>query len=318
VTILVTGATGFVMASVVRELAARGHAVVGADRVPPDAAVRAFVPATVRFAPLDVTDAAAVRALVDDVRPERAVLGAAITAIPLGVERARFRATVDVNVGGTLTVLEALHAAGGGRALVVSSGSVYGPRPDLAPITEDDPARPAGVYGLTKWAGEALAARFAEVHDVDLVVARLASPFGPLERDTGSRPLLSPIRDWAHAAARGAPVRVLGPLDFARDVISVEDVGAALATLLLAPRPSHRAYHVGWGRLTPAREVVAALERLVPGLEVEVDEAAVSPWQAGVRGPLVTTRLREDLGWTPRHDLERGLAAYLDWIRRTP
>ena len=106
--ILVTGATGFVMANVIRHLAERGHDVVGVDLKPPDHSWRRFVehlPGRVSFRQVDVTDRTAAAVLLQDIRPARAVHGAAITSIPIDVERARFVETSDVNVTGTLNVL---------------------------------------------------------------------------------------------------------------------------------------------------------------------------------------------------------------------
>lgn len=315
--ILVTGATGFVMANLVRHLASEGQDVVAADLVAPDEPMKRFLTGlrgAVTFEPLDVTDRAAVRAFIDRIRPERTVHGAAITSVPPEAERGRFLATVDVNVTGTLNVLDALRETRG-RIVVVSSGSVYGPRPDGQPIVEDDDKRPQNVYPITKWAADALARRFAEVHGLDLAVVRLASPFGPFERDTGSRPLLSPIERWATAALRGQPIRVGGPRDFARDAVYAPDVVAGIAAVLLADRLRHDAYNVGWGRNTTSEETASALARVVRGARVEFDAAEPFPWGYSARGPLSIDRLRGDLGWTPRHDLESGLRAYVDWLR---
>ena len=316
--ILVTGATGFVMSALVRELAGRGHAVAAADLKPPDEALRRYLtdqPGAVSFHQVDVRDADAVAALVRETRPERTVHGAAITAIPAEAERARFTETVAVNAMGTLHALDALRAAGPGRIVVISSGAVYGPRPDLAPITEDDPKAPEGVYATTKWMADTLARRYAAVHGLDLAVVRLASPFGPFERDTGSRPLLSPPWHWTRAALRAEPIVVPGP-PVPRDMIHVDDIAGGIAAVLLADRLPHDAYHVGWGRTTTPREALDALGALVPGLRVEYRPAEPLGWPVTVRGPLVVDRLRTDLGWRPRHDLASGLAAYLDWLRR--
>ncbi len=322
--ILVTGATGFVMASVVRHLAERGHDVVAADLKAPDALLRRFVeglPGRVSFRQVDVTDRTAVLALVREIRPARVVHGAAITAIPPDVEHARFAETAEVNIAGTLHVLAALADAGTGRIVAVSSGSVYGRRENLAPISEEDGKDPQALYPMTKWAGDMLARRFAEVHGVSLAVARLASPFGPLERDTGSRPLLSPMAYWATSAVSGERIVVTSDAMYRRDVVYVADVAAGIAALLLAERLPHDAYNVGWGQGTSAQEAVAALVRVLPGIEVEWRPDQPSPWLGPgnvARGPLRCDRLREDLGWQPRYDLDSGLAEYIEWLRRHP
>jgi nucleoside-diphosphate-sugar epimerase len=319
--ILVTGATGFVMANLIRHLADRGYDVVGADLRPPDDSLRRFVdglPGRVSFRKLDVTDREAVAALVQDVGPGRAVHGAAITSIPIDVERTRFLETTDVNISGTLNVLAALADARTARVVVISSGSVYGPREHLAPIREDDVKDPQAAYPMSKLAGDMLARRFADLHDLDLAVARLAGPFGPFERDTGSRPLLSPMVEWATAAVNGEPVVVSGDATVPRDSVYVGDVAGGIATILFADRLAHDAYNVGWGHGTSAEQAVAALGRIVPKLRVEWCHERPSPWSGpgAVAGPLCCDRLRQDLGWEPRYDLDSGVAEYIEWLRR--
>ena len=316
--IVVTGATGFVMANLVRHLASEGHRVTALDRVPPDALLRRFVdglPGAVDFQSLDVLDPAAVRRVLSAARPDRVVHGAAITSVPPDAERARFVDTVQVNVVGTLHVLDALREVGTGRIVVVSSGAVYGSRPHLSPIAEADAKEPVGVYPWSKWAGESFARRFGEIHRLDLAAVRLASPFGPLERDTGSRPLLSPVAYWALSALRGQPIEVPGPKNFMRDAVYAPDVASGIATVLLADRLPHDIYNVGWGRGTTSEQAIAALTKLIPGVKIEWRSDAPSPWGATVRGPLDIARLSA-LGWTARYDLDSGLAAYLDWIRK--
>jgi nucleoside-diphosphate-sugar epimerase len=316
--ILVTGATGFVMSALTRHLAERGHHVVAADLKPPSEALRAHLSGLdgpVEFREVDVTDRTATTALIDVAAADRVVHGAAITAIPPETERARFIETTDVNVLGTLHTLDAVRRAGARRTVVVSSGSVYGVRADLAPVSEDDAERPQGVYPITKWAAEALARRYAEVNGLDLAVVRLASPFGPFERDTGSRPLLSAIHDWSAAALRGEPLRIGGPPTALRDPIYTDDVASGIATVLLADRLPHDVYNVGWGTGATTNDTLAALTRLVPGVKIERVPEEPSHWPSLARGVLSSDRLRRDLSWTPKHDLNSGMAAYLTWLR---
>lgn len=316
-TILITGATGFVMSGLVRHLAERGHAVVAADLHAPDPALRAHLgelPGQVTFRQVDVTDQASVRALIDDVRPERIVHGAAITAIPPDAERGRFVETTQVNVLGTLHALDAVREFGMRRTVVVSSGSVYGTRADREPVTEEAVPQPQGVYPITKWAAEALARRYAAVNALDLAVVRLASPFGAFERDTGSRPLLSAINDWTRAALRGETLRIGGPATALRDPIYLDDVASGIAAVLLAERLLHDVYNVGWGTGATTEDTLAAIARAVPAVEIERVPHEPSRWPALTRGVLSADRLRRDLGWTPRYDLDSGVAAYVGWL----
>ncbi len=316
-TILITGATGFVMSGLARHLAERGHAVVASDLHAPDAELRAHLAGLagqVTFREVDVTDQAAVRALIGELRPERVVHGAAITAIPPEAERGRFVETTQVNVLGTLHVLNALREFGAQRAVIVSSGSVYGVRADREPVTEDAVPQPQGVYPITKWAAEALARRYATVNGLDLAVVRLASPFGAFERDTGSRPLLSAINDWTRATLRGETLRVGGPATALRDPIYLDDVASGIAAVLLAERLRHDVYNVGWGQGATTEDTLAAIARAVPGVKIERVPAEPSRWPALNRGVLSADRLRRDLGWTPRYDLDSGVAAYVGWL----
>jgi nucleoside-diphosphate-sugar epimerase len=317
-TILITGATGFVMSGLARHLAERGHAVVAADLHPPDAALRAHLgglAGEVTFREIDVLDPRAVRALVAEARADRIVHGAAITAIPAEAERGRFVETTQVNVLGTLHLLDAVRELGARRTVVVSSGSIYGVRGDRTPVTEDDAAQPQGVYPITKWAAEALARRHAEVNGLALAVVRLASPFGAFERDTGSRPLLSAINDWTRAALRGEPLRIGGPPTALRDPIYIDDVASGIAAVLLADRLPHDVYNVGWGRGATTEDTLAVLMHLVPGVKIERVPHEPSHWPSLARGVLSAARLRHDLAWTPTYDLESGLAAYIAWLR---
>jgi nucleoside-diphosphate-sugar epimerase len=318
-TTLVFGATGFVAANIVRHLAATGEHVVMADIHPPDALLEAFLGdacGSTEFLRLDVRNEKATHEAVGRVKPGRAVLAAAITPTPPDVERARFRDAVEINIAGTIRALEVLRDAGVGRVVLTSSGSVYGKRKDMAPIAEDDAPGPLlAVYPMSKAFSEMLALRFAAINDMDLVVARLCSPFGPMERDTGSRPLLSLVSHLTRAAIRGEALKLPPPRGVPHDVAHVADVASAVAALLLADRLDHTVYNVGWGRGHTAEEIAGALDGILGGVRyawLETDPDANPGAQP--RGPLVCERLEADTGWRPGYDLGAGIKAYVDWL----
>src|SRR5512144_2612447 len=146
--VLVTGVAGFVGPVVARTFTAAGHTVHGLARRTETSDRLAGVPVTLHAG--DVTDAAAVAAVVGSVAPD-AIVHLAAWSSPRDAERDPWSAYA-VNVGGTLAVLAAVRAhAPRARVVVVSSCLVYGvPQHPGLPITEDAPVQPRGIYGASK------------------------------------------------------------------------------------------------------------------------------------------------------------------------
>src|SRR5262249_60226815 len=121
------------------------------------------------------------------------------------------------------------------------------------------------------------------------------------------------------SALEGERVVALRDKAFRRDIVYIAAIAGGIARMLLADRLAHDTYNVGWGHDTSAEETIAALTRIVPDAEVEWAPDRPSPWIGPgnvPRGPLRCDRLRQDVGWQPRYDLDSGLAAYIDWLRR--
>jgi UDP-glucose 4-epimerase len=227
-------------------------------------------------------------------------------------ERERPRAYVDVNVGGTATVLEwARTLPELRRFLYVSTGGVYGEQTVAssdAPQSEDGPLAPPELYPITKYASELIVRRYAELFGFDHRMVRLSGVFGPLERPTVSRTLMSPVCALVEAAVAGRPLRVSArALDSVGDHISAEDVADGLTRLALADVPAYRTYNLAHGERTTFRELVACAAEA--GLDVQVDvvddpaDAEIDQDPANRRArwnAYEIERARRDLGWEPR------------------
>lgn len=327
-TILVTGASGFVGLALAEHLLARGDRVIGFDlAAPPTAALRAFAALPGRFDAIagDVRDAAALGRALRDRAVDHVVLLAAITA-DAARERAAPWSIFEVNVGGVLAALEAAARAGVGRVVLGSSGSVYGAAGyATTPLDEvDTPLRPEGLYGISKQAAEAAAARLAALHGIDLRIGRLGTCFGPWEAATGVRDTLSAPWQVLHHARHGRAVRL--PRDSRRDWLYVRDAAAALAALLDAPSPSAPVHHLAAGFEWPLSawcERVAAWHpgfawRIASADDDGADGAALVDCHAPRdRAPMSIDRLRADTGFVPRFDLPEAAADFHAWLQST-
>ena len=320
---LVTGGTGFVASNLVKGLARAGHEVVVYDLNGPDRLVRDFIgelASRVTFVQGDILNPEALRRLGADHSIDKIVHAAVFTATRPDIEVERSREIVEINVAGTANLLELARSLKVTRFVYVSSGSVYGAQraADQA-INEDDTPTPDTLYGMTKYASELLTRRYAEIHGISTASTRLSTPFGPMERVTGHRAVMSIPYRWTRNVVRDEPVAV-PDLALGRDYTYVTDTASGIRAVLDAPRLGHDVYNVTAGGLVSLEKLLASIKELSPDvLTVEAgpeDTAASSLGTA--RGPLSGYRLGQDLGWTPEFDLTSGLAEYIQWRRDAP
>lgn len=308
-TVLVTGASGFVGVNLVLALVERGETVValGVDAIPARARVAiARLPGRLIELRGDVLDPAALAAGFDAAPIDRVWHGAAITAGPER-ERRDARRVIEVNLLGTLAMLEASARARVRRFVYPSSSAVYGVTAlEGAGVVDGDArAQPSTLYGITKTAAESLVLRASELHGLDAVAGRINAVFGPWERDTGLRDTLSPMFQML-ALAREGREAVLAP-GMERDWVYAPDVAAAFVRLLEAPRLAHRVYNISQGELWNARLFAEALKRAQPDFRyrVSADPAEITLDYAGPldrpRRLISIERIAKDLGWRPAH-----------------
>ncbi len=207
---------------------------------------------------------------------------------------------LDVNVLGLDAVLRAVRPAPLRTFVFPSSGAIYGFGDDRWPETA--PARPDEIYGISKWMGEQVMARFhADRPEVRTVVARLFNTYGPRETNPHVLPAII-------AAMRAGETIGLGNLWPQRDLIFVTDTAKAIAAT--AAGRGFDVFNVGTGTGTTIADVLAAIETLRgEPLDVREDPARR---RAG-DGHLIADpgRLMAATGWRPEYDLKAGLRELL-------
>jgi CDP-glucose 4,6-dehydratase len=222
--------------------------------------------------------------------------------------------TWEANVRGTWCLLEACRTLGSvQRVVVASSDKAYGSHEEL-PYREDLPLKPVFPYDVSKAAADMIARSYAEMYGLRVAVTRLANVYGP-----GDVNWSRIVPDTARALARGERPVIRSDGSPERDYLFVEDaVDAylAIAGSLDRPELGGRAWNAGWGRPVSVLELVRTLIG-VSGRSVDPDiRGEGTPPGEIERQYLDSTAIREELGWAPKWDLERGLRASWEWYER--
>jgi CDP-glucose 4,6-dehydratase len=223
-------------------------------------------------------------------------------------------ATWEANVRGTYTLLEACRGLGGvKRVVVASSDKAYGGH-DVLPYREDFALQPMYPYDVSKAATDMIARSYAATYGMPVAVTRLANVYGP-----GDVNWARVIPDTARALVRGERPVIRSDGSPERDYLYVEDaVDAYLAVgrSLDTPELRGRAWNAGWGKPVAVIDVVRTLIS-VSGRDIEPDvQGEGTPHGEIDRQYLDSAAIREQLGWEPQWDLERGLASTWDWYER--
>ncbi len=275
---------------IVKELAQAGHNVVCFDLNGPDRLVEDFVKEhapRVSFAQGDILDRAAVERLGVDHSIDKIVHAAVYTVNRVELETRRSRDIIDINIGGTANLLELARTLTVDRFVYVSSGAVYGAAGNGdQTLNEETPPAPQNLYGITKYACELMARRYGELHQISTASVRLSTPYGPMERVTGHRAVMSVFYDWTGQALRGDTIRA-EDLDQGRDYTYVADIADGIRTVLDAPVLPHDLYNVTAGVWVTFREILGELTQLSPSTRIIEVDAHEDPSQDGgpSRGP---------------------------------
>ena len=303
--VLVTGANGFVGRHLVARLRAAGHDVVAAGHIDHGGDV----------VPFDLRDSRNVARVIAGARADAVAHLAAQAFVPTSI--ADPLGTFEVNVGGTLRVLEAVRAANGRtRVLVAGSADAYGPQPPRCyPLVETTAPVPANPYAASKIAAEAFALAAARSYGLDVVVTRAFNHIGPGQDERFVVPSFA--MQLARIAAGGNPLMRVGNLDAQRDFLDVRDVVHAYMLVLEGRATAGEMYNVASGKAVSIKELLRQLVTIARvGVEIRDDPERMRPADV----PLVlgdAAKFRTATGWEPSISLATSLRdVYADACER--
>jgi UDP-glucuronate 4-epimerase len=334
-TILVTGAAGFIGAAVCEQLLARGDHLVGVDnlngyydpnlkktrlqRLEAQAAASA---GSWRFHELDITDGTAIAELFAAVRPRLLIHLAAQAGVRYSLENPA--AYIQANLVGFGHILEGCRHQGVEHLVYASSSSVYGGNSNL-PFSEHQPVNhPVSLYAATKKAGELMAHTYSHLYGLPATGLRFFTVYGPW-----GRPDMAPML-FARAILAGEPIRVFNQGRMRRDFTYIDDIVEGVIRCLDKPASSdptfessrpdpatswapHRLFNIGNSQPEElltfiallgsalGREAIKQLEPLQPG-DVEATAADTSGLEAWV-------------GFRPSTPLAEGVERFANWYR---
>jgi UDP-glucose 4-epimerase len=291
--VIVTGGAGFIGSHVVDALLADGYAVTVIDDLSSGDAAR--VAADAQLVELDIVDAAALAAVVADLKPRAIFHLAAQSSVVVSVEDPG--RDCEVNVRGTLNVLE---AAGKFQAPVVftsTGGALYG---DAAPMPtpEDRIPAPLSPYGASKWAAEAYVNTWSLSSGIPHAVCRLGNVYGPRQSPHGEAGVVAIFSN--HLYTDQAP-KLYGHGTPTRDYVYVGDVVSALLTA------SGRSgtYNVATGVEADVASIWSELSKAA-GKHIDPELADLRPGEL-THSRLDIRRAERELGWRPEVPIAEGL-----------
>lgn len=214
-----------------------------------------------------------------------------------------------VNIGGTINVAEAARLTGVQRLIYTSSGSAYRSGPADGPVTEDFPLGASNFYGASKIASEEIIRAYAAHCGYRAAILRLTNVYG-YGTYAGGSPGGPVMHRLVAQAARGEPVAINPNVITPKEYTYAKDVaqGALLACLR---DTEHDVFNISSGVVSTPLELAQALRKARPGLEVRVEAGEGEPPIASRTVPYDIARAKQELGYQPRYDLERGIADFL-------
>ena len=208
----------------------------------------------------------------------------------------------EVNVGGTVALMQAMRDTGVHRVVLTSSGAIYGEQ-DHQPIRESQTPHPDSPYGVSKIAAEYYVATLGTLYDIETVSLRIFNTYGPGQDLPPSYPPVIP--QVLRQAQTGGSIVIFGDGSQPRDFVFVDDVVEAMVLAGTARSANRTVINIGSGREVSiselAKHVIRATEKRASTLYNPAASGGVSRLVADV------SLARELLGWMPRTTLEEGL-----------
>ncbi len=300
--VLITGA-GLIGCHTARDLVERGDDVTFLDVAPRPDYIRHVVGRDLPMIRGDIRDLPCLVDAMQDIRPDCVIHLAALVG---EVNITNLYTGFQVNLTGTVNIVEAARFAGVRRLIHASTQALYLGEDPKELLYEDSPLDSRGrVYNASKLACEHVLRTYAAKYKFELALLRFAGVYG--FRSVAGGPGVA-VQEAVWAAMAGQTVELNAYESV--DLIYAKDLANGIVLAAHTSPLAHQVYNLGSGTLTTVEDVEAALRKIFPG--VNMSHGKLTP----ARPRMDITRARKELGFNPEYKLEAGLRDYVAEIRR--
>jgi UDP-glucose 4-epimerase len=300
--VLVTGGAGFIGSHIAESYLREGHKVSVVDNL--SAGKIENVPSGVTFCSIDILDPQ-LEEVFSQERPE--VINHHAAQIDVRKSVTDPLSDAQVNIMGTLSLLEYARKYGTRQVVFASSGGAIYAEDGILPYSENSPARPISPYGLSKYVGEKYLSLYWSLFGLNSVVLRYSNVYGPRQDPRGEAGV---VAIFCQGILDAKPLTVFGDGTQTRDYVHVFDV--VEANILALKKDGHHILNIGTGKETSVNDLLIAFEGI---FESPLPRKNADPRPGEVqRSCLAVSKAQLELGWVPEVPLEEGLRETLRWV----
>ena len=312
-TILVTGGAGFIGSHLIDTLLSQNHDVVCLDNFDTfyDPAIKrgnirpALPQKNYTLVEGDIRDASALQRCFDGKKIDVVVHLAARAGVRPSILQPELY--YDVNVTGSLRLLEAMRLSGVKKLVFASSSSVYGNNPKV-PFAESDPVdNPISPYAATKKAGELLCHTYHHLHGFDVFCLRFFTAYGPRQRPEMA------IHKFAKNIMDGEPITMFGDGSTMRDYTFVDDIVQGVISSIQNVK-GYEIFNLGESNTISLANLISLLEKKL-GKKAIIKQMPEQPGDVKLTNADIT-KAKRMIAYNPKTSIEEGLSAFVEWFLR--
>lgn len=309
-TILVTGAAGFIGSHVCEEFIKQGLHVIGIDnfdlfyskKLKESNLDQLYQRKQFQFYEADIRDNKAMNEIFSLNKVDVVIHLAAKAGVRPSIES--IAEYYDVNVNGTVSLLEAMRLNNVKKMLFASSSSIYGNNKKV-PFSESDQVdNPISPYASTKKSGELLCHVYSYLYDFDITCLRFFTVFGPRQR-----PDLA-IHKFTRLIDEGKPIPFYGDGSTSRDYTYVEDIVSGINSAF-QHLEGYNIYNIGESRVIDLKTLVETIENIL-GKKAILNQLPLQPGDV-TKTYADISKAKLEIGYNPKYDLDAGMKKFVEW-----